>query len=152
LSSNCIEKCLRVKLQTRTMLALYSVMEAASRPNEQVTAADIAARYGVSQHHLAKVMLELGRFGFLDSLRGAGGGYRFSGNPRRLTLLDVIERFEDIGARTPMPGELQTERVRAIGLILTEIDEITKATLRSISFDTLMKLVERERNVGIERN
>lgn len=140
-----------MKLQTRTMLALYSVMEAASHPNEQVTAVEIATRYGVSQHHLAKVMLELGRFGFLNSLRGAGGGYRFSGNPRRLTLLDVIERFENIGGRTPISGELQTAIGHATGLILAEIDEISKATLRSISVDTLIKLVERERRAGIER-
>ncbi len=45
-----------MKLQTSTMLALYSVLEAASRPNKQVSAAEIAERYGVSAHHLAKVL------------------------------------------------------------------------------------------------
>ena len=136
-----------MKLQTRTMLALYSVIEAASHQDKQVSAAEIAARYGVSQHHLAKVMLELGRMGLLDSSRGASGGYRFSGSSRRLTLLDVVERFEDIGARTPATGELETDISHAVGLVLSEIDEIAKATLRSVSIDTLLKLVERERPV-----
>ena len=88
-----------MKMQTSTMLALYSVLEAASNPDKQVSAAEIAEHYGVSTHHLAKVLRELGRAGLVDSARGVGGGYRFCGNARRLTLMDVIERFEDIGAR-----------------------------------------------------
>ena len=88
--------------------------------------------------------------GLLDSSRGASGGYRFTGNSRRLTLLDVIGRFEDIGARTPVKGELQTDISHAVGLVLSEIDEIAKSTLRSVSIDTLFKLVERERNAAVK--
>ena len=135
-----------MKLQTSTMLALYSVLEAASQPGKQVSAAEIAERYGVSAHHLAKVLRELGRTGLVDSSRGVGGGYRFSGNARRLTLMDVIERFEDIGARSPEPGAAQTDLGLAIARVLSEIDEIAKATFRSITIDTLLKLVERERH------
>jgi Rrf2 family protein len=134
-----------MKLQTSTMLALYSVLEAASHPGKQVSAAEIAQRYGVSAHHLAKVLRELGRAGLVDSSRGVGGGYRFSGNARRLTLMDVIERFEDIGARTPEPGLTRTDVGVAIGRVLSEIDDIAKATFRSITIDTLLKIVERER-------
>ena len=134
-----------MKLQTSTMLALYSVVEAASQPGKQVSASEIAERYGVSAHHLAKVLRELGRAGLVDSSRGVGGGYRFSGNIRRLTLMDVIERFEDIGARSPEPGTEQTEVGLAITRVLSEIDEIAKATFRSITIDTLLKLVERAR-------
>jgi len=134
-----------MKLQTSTMLALYSVLEAASNPDKQVSAAEIAERYDVSAHHLAKVLRELGRAGLVDSSRGVGGGYRFSGNARRLTLMDVIERFEDIGARSPEPGESQTDVGREIARVLSEIDEIAKATFRSITIDTLLKVVERDR-------
>jgi Rrf2 family protein len=133
-----------MKLQTSTMLALYSVLEAASQPGKQVSASEIAERYGVSAHHLAKVLRELGRAGLVDSSRGVGGGYRFSGNARRLTLMDVIERFEDIGARSPEPGAAHTDLGLAITRVLSEIDEIAKATFRSITIDTLLKLVDRE--------
>lgn len=134
-----------MRLQTSTMLALYSIVEAASQPGKQISAAEIAERYGVSTHHLAKVLRELGRAGLVDSSRGAGGGYRFSGNARRLTLMDVIERFEDIGARSPEPGAAQTDLGLAIARVLSEIDEIAKATFRSITIETLLKLVERAR-------
>ena len=134
-----------MRLQTSTMLALYSIVEAASQPGKQISAAEIAERYGVSTHHLAKVLRELGRAVLVDSSRGAGGGYRFSGNARRLTLMDVIERFEDIGARSPEPGAAQTDLGLAIARVLSEIDEIAKATFRSITIETLLKLVERAR-------
>jgi len=134
-----------MKLQTSTMLALYSVLEAASHPDKQISAAEIAERYGVSAHHLAKVLRELGRAGLVESARGVGGGYRFSANARRLTLMDVIERFEDIGARPQEPGMAHTDVGAAIARVLSEVDDIAKATFRSITIDTLLKIVERER-------
>ncbi|HWD16666.1 MAG TPA: Rrf2 family transcriptional regulator, partial [Casimicrobiaceae bacterium] len=81
-----------MKLQKNTMLALYSVIEFAANPDRHVSTAEIAARHGVSVHHLAKVLAELARAGIVESVRGVGGGYRFAGNARRLTLMDVIAR------------------------------------------------------------
>ena len=134
-----------MKLQTRTMLALYSIIEAASHPDKLISATEIAERYGVSTHHLAKVLRELGRAGFVDSLRGVGGGYRFSGNSRRITLLDVIGQFEDIGVHTPETAERRSDVGRAIELVLSEIDGIAKATFGSITIDTFLKIVAKER-------
>jgi Rrf2 family protein len=136
-----------MKLQISTSLALYSVIEFAANPGRQISAAEIAAKYGVSTHHLAKVLRELVRAGVVESTRGVGGGYRFGGNAKRLTLMDVIELFEDIGDRaggSREPGAA-TEVGRALGVVLAEIDEIAKATFRSITLDTMLKLVERER-------
>jgi Rrf2 family protein len=136
-----------MKLQTATGLALVSVLEAAANSDRQVSASDIAEKYGVSIHHLAKVLRELGRAGVFEATRGAGGGYRFVGNAKRLTLLDVIDLFEDISARSPEAGgaDPATEVVRALARVLAEIDEIANATFRSITIDTMLKLVERER-------
>jgi Rrf2 family protein len=136
-----------MKLQTATGLALVSVLEAAANSDRQVSASDIAEKYGVSIHHLAKVLRELGRAGVFEATRGAGGGYRFVGNAKRLTLLDVIDLFEDISARSPEAGgaDPATEVGRALARVLAEIDEIANATFRSITIDTMLKLVERER-------
>jgi Rrf2 family protein len=136
-----------VKLQKSTSLALYSVLEAASHPDRQIAAAEIAEKYGVSPHHLAKVLRELGRAGIVESARGVGGGYRFSGNAKRLTLMDVIGIFEDISARTPEDeGEPVTDVGAALGRILSEIDDIARATFSSITIDTMLKLIDRARN------
>ena len=133
-----------MKLQKNTSLALYSVIEFAADPERHISAAEIAAKYRVSPHHLAKVLSELARAGILESVRGVGGGYRFVGNARRLTLMDVIERFEAIDggpAKTRVPA---TDIGRALAAIESEIDEMAKATFRSITLATLLRLIERQ--------
>jgi len=137
-----------VKLQTATSLALVSVLEAAANPGRTVAAAEIAEKYSVSIHHLAKVLRELARADLVESARGVGGGYRFTGNAKRLTLMDVIERFEDISARPPEGGRTTTDAGRALARVLAEIDEIAKATFRSITIDTMLKLIARERGAA----
>ena len=105
-----------------------------------MSAAEIAAKYEVSAHHLAKVLNRLARAGLLHAARGAGGGYRLAGNAKRVTLMDVIALFEDIGTprrRGAPPEELALDRV------LEEIDETAKATFRSITLDTLIKLIRK---------
>ena len=131
-----------MKLQKNTELALYSVLEFAARPEEHVPAAEVAAKYGESLHHLAKVLSELARAGIVDSVRGVGGGYRFAANPRRLTLLDVIRLFEDLGAAAPA-AQAATPVDRALGQVLAEIDQIAQATFGSITVATMLGMVER---------
>jgi Rrf2 family protein len=141
-----------MKLQKATSLALYSVLEFAANPGRQVSAAEIAAKYGASAHHLAKVLRDLGRAGLVESARGVGGGYRFCGNAKRLTLMDVIELFENIGTRPGDADEFDasSDVGRALGAVMAEIDEIAKATFRSITVDTMRKLIERQRRGATE--
>ena len=135
-----------MRLQKNTSLALYSVLEFAIDPGRHIPAAEIAGKYGVSPHHLAKVLSELARTGIVESVRGMGGGYRFAGNARRITLMDVIRLFE---ALAPQPGERRepsesTPVGMALGAVLSEIDEIAKATLSSITLATMLRLIERQ--------
>jgi Rrf2 family protein len=78
-----------MKLQQNTRLALYSLLEFAADPTRHIAASEIAQKYGVSPHHLAKVLAELARAGVVQSVRGVGGGYRFAGNARRLTMMEI---------------------------------------------------------------
>ena len=141
-----------MKLQKNTSLALYSVLEFAADPHRHISAAEIAAKYGVSSHHLAKVLSDLARAGVVESVRGVGGGYRFAGNARRLTLMDVIRTFEDLSpaaADRREPGEL-TPVGTALGAVLSEINEIAKATFSSITLATMLRLIERQQRGGAE--
>jgi len=133
-----------VRLQKNTLLALYSVLEFAAQPARQLSVTGIAATLRVSPHHLAKVLRALGRAGLVDSVRGARGGYRFVANARRVTLMDVIELFEDIGA--PPPPRARAARrpaERALDQVLAEIDDTARATFGSVTLDTMLKLLAR---------
>lgn len=131
-----------MKLQTASRLAIYAVLELASNPARQLSAGEIAQKYGVSTHHLAKVLHGLRRAGLVHSVRGAGGGFRFAGNARRVTLRDIIALFEPLGedpGGPREPGE-DTEIGGALGRVLSEIDATAEATLRSITVATCLKL------------
>lgn len=131
-----------MKLQKNTFLALYSVLEFAAEPARQFSAADIAGKYRVSPHHLAKVLMRLRRAGLVSAARGAGGGYRFAGNPKRVTLLDVIGLFESIGA-AGVPAKRRQGLDQALERVLAEIDETAKATFGSITLETMLKLARK---------
>ena len=132
-----------MRLQKSTLLALYSVLEFAADPGRQIPAAEIADKYGVSMHHLSKVLRELGRAGLLDSVRGVGGGYRFTGNRKRITLMDVIELFEDISGTTANAGAARNGIEAALASVLTEIDDTARSTFRSITLETMLMLAAR---------
>jgi len=133
-----------MKLQKATLFGLYSILELARDPGRQLSATDIATIYGISANHLAKVLRDLGRAGLVVSIRGAGGGYRFTGNARRTTLLDVINIFEDIGANVAVPlaeGE-ETDIGAALFKVQGEIDDIARATFGSITIATLLRTMQ----------
>jgi Rrf2 family transcriptional regulator, nitric oxide-sensitive transcriptional repressor len=131
-----------MKLQVSSRLAIFALLDLAARPDDQLSVAEIGDKYGVSSHHLAKVMHVLGRAGLVRSLRGAGGGYQINGNMRRTTLLEVIELFENwSSANSDMRPEQSTGEGRALHQVLAEIDDIARATLGSITIATMLKLV-----------
>jgi Rrf2 family nitric oxide-sensitive transcriptional repressor len=132
-----------MRLQKATRCALYAVLELAADSKLQLSANEIADKYGISTNHLAKVLRSLGREGLVEAVRGAGGGYRFAGNPKRTTLLDVIKLFETV--ETVSSGEREpgddTAEGKALSQVIEEIEAIERATLNSITLDTMLKLI-----------
>lgn len=133
-----------MKLQKATLFGLYAVLELARDPSRQMSATDIAERYGISANHLAKVLRDLGRSGLVEAARGAGGGYRFVGNARRTTLLDIVRLFEDFEGNRPSLREAgaETDIGGALDLVLSEIDDLARATLGSVTLHTLLKTMQ----------
>ncbi len=133
-----------MRLQKASICGLYATLEIAAHPDRQVSAAEIATKYGISLNHLAKVLRALVRARLVESVRGASGGYRFCANPKRITLLDIIELFEDVRGGEPSASDAGSSEKRALDGVLRELDEITVATLRSVSITTLLQLVEKQ--------
>lgn len=133
-----------MKLQKATCFAIFAVLELAADATRQLSVLEIAAKYGISSHHLAKVLRELGRAGIVESTRGVGGGHRFAGNAKRLTLQDVIKHFEPLGFGRSRNGDPRpdTDAGRALRLVLNEVDEHTLATFRSITISTMLKIMD----------
>lgn len=133
-----------MKLQQATRCALFAVLDLAQTPERHRSAQEIASQYGFSVNHLLKVLQALAQEGLLESVRGAGGGYRFVGNPKRVTLYDIIQLFESVevveeNGSEDNPSALST----TLQKVLLEIDATALATLRSITVSTFLKLSQR---------
>ena len=55
-----------MKLHTATRLGLYATLELAREPDRTLSSADLAERFGVSSHHLAKVLRTLSAAGLVQ--------------------------------------------------------------------------------------
>lgn len=79
--------------------ALRAVLYLADHhPDHLVGADELAQVLGVPRNYLSKTLHRLVHEGILDSARGKGGGFRLARDPRRLTLLQVVEPFDAISA------------------------------------------------------
>lgn len=72
-----------------TMLILVD-----ARPEKPVGVQPLAEALGVSPTYLSKILTRLVKAGMIESISGAGGGYRLSRRHDDLTLLDVIHATE----------------------------------------------------------
>ncbi|WP_285016894.1 Rrf2 family transcriptional regulator [Novosphingobium sp. fls2-241-R2A-195] len=56
--------------------------------------AEIAQTYDISRNHLMKVVQDLGQAGFLETVRGRGGGLRLGRQANEITVGEVVRHTE----------------------------------------------------------
>lgn len=83
-----------MRLTTFTDYSLRVMMYVAAHPEGRATIAEIARSYDISEHHLTKVVHFLGKEGYLENLRGRGGGLRLARAPSAINVGDVVKLTE----------------------------------------------------------
>ncbi len=84
-----------MRLTVYTDYGLRLLMYVALKKGELATIQEVADAYGISKNHLMKVTYNLGRHGFLETVRGRGGGFRLARAAERIGLGDVVRRMEE---------------------------------------------------------
>ncbi|OYQ33822.1 Rrf2 family transcriptional regulator [Niveispirillum lacus] len=104
------------------------------------TIPEIAARYGISENHLTKIVHELGQLGHVRTVRGRNGGLALGRPAAEINLgalvrqlendLSLVECFE-VGNNCPITGDCRLQKVlgKALAAFLGVLDEVTLADL-----------------------
>ncbi|PKQ03496.1 MAG: BadM/Rrf2 family transcriptional regulator [Alphaproteobacteria bacterium HGW-Alphaproteobacteria-11] len=83
-----------MRLTLHTDYALRLLMYLAVKPDGRATIREVAETYGISRNHLVKVAHELGRAGFVETLRGRGGGLRLARPAEAIGIGKVVRAME----------------------------------------------------------
>lgn len=76
----------------RTEYLLLTLLDLARvEGNQHVLSRDVAERQGIPAKYMPQLMAILTRKGWVNSVRGAGGGVRLAVDPKDVTVQDVIE-------------------------------------------------------------
>ena len=84
-----------LRLTLYTDYALRLLMYLALKPDRLATVKETSEAYGISRTHLMKVAPNLVRGGFVESVKGRGGGLRLKRRAREIRVGDVIRSTEE---------------------------------------------------------
>lgn len=86
-----------MKISTKGRYALRVMIDIARNggAEEYIPLAMIAERQMISKKYLESILVVLTRAGFLDGVRGKGGGYRLTKAPEKYTIGSILMLVED---------------------------------------------------------
>lgn len=83
-----------MQLSLHADYALRVLIYLGTRRGEVVSTRQISDAYGISRHHLFRVVRTLGEHDYVELLPGRSGGVRLSRDPATIRLGDVIQKAE----------------------------------------------------------
>src|SRR3954468_18516133 len=68
---------------------------ALKKEDELGTIKEIAETYHISKNHLMKIIHELGKLGYIETIRGRNGGIRLAKLPKEINIGEVVSTTEE---------------------------------------------------------
>ena len=122
-----------LNLPVRSGYALHAILDLATHASAgPVKISDIAKRQQIPQKFLELILANLKQGGFVESRRGAEGGYRLARPAARITIGEVLNYIEG------QPRSGQSDDSPFCG-IWKRIDDYAAEVLDAITFETLAR-------------
>jgi len=132
-----------MQLTLYTDYSLRALVFLGLKGDELATVNEIASSYGISRNHLVKVVHNLSQLGYLNTVRGKGGGVRLARQPEDINIgklvlktephFNVVECFEKDNVGCPIDGmcALKGALGKAYTAFMTVLEEYTLADVLS---------------------
>lgn len=131
-----------MRLTLQTDFALRVLIQVGLDARALTTIADIAKSFGVSKNHLMKIVNDLGRKGYLETVRGRHGGIRLKRAPRDINIGEVVRDTEDELDILGCLRETGYCRIEQVCVLRGVVREATDAFLAVFDRYTLADLIE----------
>ncbi len=137
-----------MRLTLHSDLAFRTLIFLASAGEQGAAIPQIAQAYGVSEHHLSKVVQSLVHAGYVSSARGRGGGLKLRVAPEEITLGAIMRKMEPDFALAECLGA-EPERCVLSGFCGLQwiFDEALEAWFRVLESYTLADAIKRSKNL-----
>ena len=129
-----------MRLSLQTDYALRTLMFLATRSG-RTTVGDVAGFFGISAHHVGKVVHQLGRLGYVINHRGPLGGIELARKPGAITVGRVIEEFEGnmhLLDCVATPNQCVIQPGCILRGVLAEAERLQMDYLNSISLESIL--------------
>jgi Rrf2 family transcriptional regulator, cysteine metabolism repressor len=126
-----------VNISVKGEYALQAIFDLASQPGrEPVKIAEIARRQQIPQKFLELILASLKQGGFVESRRGAEGGYLLAKRPESITVGDVLRFVE---GRQEERSRLRRQVGSPLSDLWERVDEAINSVLDSATFAQLVR-------------
>lgn len=152
----------KMRLTLHSDYALRVLIQVGLTDGKLTTIDGIAASFGISRHHLTKVVNDLSQKGYLDTVRGRHGGMRLKREPDEINIGQVVRDTEDnlcVVGCLESRGYCRIERACVLRGVLSEATEAFLAVLDAHTLADLIKprkslssLLQLEQNVTARPN
>lgn len=105
------------------------------------TISEISERYDISRNHVVKVVHQLGQLGYLQTVRGKGGGLRLARPPAEINVGAVIRDMENMELVECL-GDNNTCVLSPPCVLRTALKDALDAFLATLDGYTLQDLVD----------
>jgi len=130
-------------ITTKSRYALRALVElAVEYGSGPIPVEEMAADETLSKKYLATVMGLLKTAGFVNGIRGPGGGYVLAKHPSRITVLDIVRELDgtDIGVPcVDQPGVCEQESRCETKVVWDALRDSMTDTLRQFSLADLVR-------------
>ncbi|MDE1150062.1 MAG: Rrf2 family transcriptional regulator [Azospirillaceae bacterium] len=138
-----------MRLSSYTDYALRTLVYLALKPDGLATINDVAQIYGISKNHLMKVVHQLSQLGYVEAVRGRGGGLRLGRKAEDIRVGEVVRATEQELDLLECFGDADPEfcRLSPTCVLKSALKEALQAFLAVLDDYTLADLVKPRRTL-----